>query len=164
MKRRSSNTPREKRGGSGESAQPAPPPAPSAGVRLEVAILSDQATPAPVASVPDNEPAGLTVLVVAAEADVRHYVRECLRDRDGVRVLEAETVTAALTIAAHDSPALLVVDAPESEVLVTLSQVRAIVIVDDVPRHAPSFGPWIRFLARPFTGDGLVAEVGRLLA
>jgi hypothetical protein len=157
-------TPSEKRGGCGDSGQPEPPPGPSASVRLEVAILSDQTTPALVASAPRNEPSGLTVLVVAAEADVRHYVRECLHDRGNVRVLEAETVAAALTIAAHDSPALLVVDAPESEVLATLSQVRAIVIVDDVPRHARSFGPLIRFLTRPFTRDGLATEVGRLLA
>jgi len=157
-------TAREKRGGCGDSGQPEPPPPPSASVRLEVALLSDRAAPAPVASAPRNERPGLTILVVAAEADVRHYVRECLHDRGDMRILEAETVAAALAIAAHDSPALLVVDASEREVLATLSRARAIVIVDDVPRHAGSFGPLIRFLTRPFTRDGLVAEVGRLLA
>ena len=163
MTRRSSNAP-GKRGGSGESAQQEPSPAPSPGVRLEVAVLSDQATAAQMASVPSSEPTGITVLVVAAEADVRCYVRECLSDRRDVRILEAETVTAALAIAAHDSPALLVVDASESQILGTLSRFRAVVIVDEVPRQARSFGPRIRFLARPFTGDGLAAEVGRLLA
>ena len=163
MTRRSSNAP-GKKGGSGESTRQEPPPPPSPGVRLEVAILSDQATTAPMASVTTSEPTGVTILVVAPEADVRRYVRECLRDRHDVRILEAETVTAALTIAAQESPALLVVDAAESEVRATLLRFRAILIVDEVPRQARSFGPRIRFLTRPFTGVGLAAEVGRLLA
>ena len=45
----------------------------------------------------------------------------------------------------------------------TLSQLRAIVIVDDVPRGAPASGARVRLLARPFTAEGLVAEVGQLL-
>ncbi len=157
-------TPREKRGG-GDSRQPvSPPPSPSAGVRLEVAILSDQPAPAPVPSPPIVVPAGLTVLVVAAEADVRQYVRECLRDRGDLRVLEAETVAAALAIAADESVAVLVVDDPERDVLVALSHARAILIVDDLPRQARPFGTRIRFLPRPFSADGLVAEVNGLLA
>jgi hypothetical protein len=102
--------------------------------------------------------------VVAAEADLRRYVRECLRDRVEATVLEAASVPQALTVAAHESLALLVVDIPERDVLVALSHVRAILIVDDLPRHARPFGPRIRFLARPFSADGLVAEVSGLLA
>ena len=55
------NTPREKSDESGGGGQPPLPPAPSAGVRLEVAILSDQAAP-PVPPAPPDEPAALTVL------------------------------------------------------------------------------------------------------
>ena len=46
--------------------------------------------------------------------------------------------------------------------LAALSQLRAIVIVDDVPHGAPASGPRVRLLARPFTAEGLVAEVARL--
>jgi hypothetical protein len=133
-------------------------------VRLEVAFLdADQAAPAPAPPAALDERTRLTVLVVAAEADLRRYVRECLRERTDVRVLEAATVTAAITLAAYLPPELLVVDEPERNVLVTLSELRAIVIVDDVPHGAPASGTRVRLLARPFTAEGLVAEVGQLL-
>ena len=137
---------------------------PSPRVRLEVAFLDDdQAAPAPASPAALDEQTCLTVLVVAAETDLRRYVRECLRVRSDLRILEAGTVSEALTLAASRSPELLVVDEPERDVLVTLSQLRAIVIVDDVPHGALSSGTRVRLLARPFTGEGLVAEVGQLL-
>jgi hypothetical protein len=55
------------------------------------------------------------------------------------------------------------VDEPQSDVVVTLSQLRAIVIVDDVPRGAAGVETRLRLLARPFTAEGLVAAVGQLL-
>jgi hypothetical protein len=137
---------------------------PSPRVRLEVAFLdADQAAPAPAPQSAPDEREWITVLVVAAEADLRRYVRECLRERTDLRLLEAATVTAAVALAARYSPELLVVDEPERAVLVRLSQLRAIVIVDDVPRGAPASGTRVRLLARPFTAEGLVAEVGQLL-
>lgn len=54
-------------------------------------------------------------------------------------------------------------DEPESDVVVTLSQLRAIVIVDGVPHGALASGTRLRLFARPFTAEGLVAELGRLL-
>jgi hypothetical protein len=131
---------------------------------LEVAFLDDN-QPAPADPTPAalDERTRLTVLVIAAEADLRRYVRECLRERSDLRVLEAATVTAAVALAANCSPALLIVDEPESDVLIPLSQVRAIVIVDDVPHGAPASGTRRRLLARPFTAERLAAEVGRLL-
>ena len=135
---------------------------PSPRVRLEVAFLdADQAAPAPAPAA--DERACLTVLVVAAEVDLRRYVRECLRERSDLRVLEAATVSTAVSLAADCSPDLLVVDEPERDVLAALSQVRAIVIVDDVPRETPASGTHVRLLARPFTAERLVAEVGQLL-
>jgi hypothetical protein len=137
---------------------------PSPRVRLEVAFLdADQAAPAPAPPAVLDERTCLTVLVVAAEADLRRYVRECLRERADLRLLEAATVAAAVALAADRSPELLIVDEPERDVLVALAQLRAIVIVDDVPRDAPRSGTHRRLLARPFTTDGLVAEIGRLL-
>ena len=135
---------------------------PSPRVRLEVAFLdADQAAPAPAPAA--DERACLTVLVVAAEVDLRRYVRECLRERSDLRVLEAATVSTAVSLAADCSPDLLVVDEPERDVLTTLSRLRAIVIVDDVPRGESALGTHVRLLARPFTAERLVAEVGQLL-
>ena len=137
---------------------------PSPRVRLEVALLdADQAAPAPAPPAAADERTCLTVLVVAAEADFRRYVRECLRERTDVQVVEAATVAASVTLAGVYSPELLVVDEPQSDVVVTLSQLRAIVIVDDVPRGAAGAETRLRLLARPFTAEGLVAAVGQLL-
>ena len=131
---------------------------------MEVEFLdAEQAAPAPLAPVaPGDERTLRTVFVVAGEADFRGYVRECLRERADLRVLEAATVSAAVALAAQTSPALLIVDEPESSVVATLSQVRAIIVVDDVPHGERTPGP--RLLARPFTADGLLAEVDQLLA
>ena len=131
---------------------------------MEVALLdADQAAPAPATPAALDEQTCLTVLVVAAEADLRRYVRECLRERTDLRVLEASTVAGAVALAESDSLDLLVVDAPERDILALLVQLRAIVIVDDVSHRAPGSGTRVRPLARPFTAEGLVAEVGRLL-
>ena len=137
---------------------------PSPMVRLEVAFLADDeavAAPAPPAA-PDGGPC-LTVLVVAAETDFRRYVRECLRERTDLRVLEAATVAAAVTLRGESGADLLIVDDPDRDVLTALSELRAVVIVDDVPRAGAAPGARRRLLARPFTALGLVAEVGRLL-
>ena len=142
-----------------------PPPPPSPRVRLEVAFLdADEAAPAPAPLAALDERTRLTVLVVAAEADLRRYVRECLRERTDLRLLEAATVPAAVALALYYPAELMVVDEPESDVVVRLSRLRAIVIVDDVPRGEPAPGTRVRLLARPFTAEGLAAEVDRVLA
>ena len=129
---------------------------------MEVAFLdADQAAPAPPAA--RDERGCLTALVVSAEADQRHYVRECLRERTDLRLIEAATVTAAIAVAAECLPDFVVVDERECDVLATLSHLRAIVIVDDVPHGVVASGDRIRLLARPFTAKGLMAEVGLLL-
>ena len=136
---------------------------PSARVRLEVAFLEDhEAAPNPDPPAAPGEQPRLTVLVVAAEVDLRCYVRECLRARNDLRVLEAATATEACTLAESCPPDLLVVDESEGDALPALPQVRAIVIVDDVPHGSPDSAR-VRLLARPFTGEGLVREVERLL-
>jgi hypothetical protein len=143
---------------------PTSPSLPSSRVRLEVAFLdADQSAPAPAPPAAVDDRTCLTVLVVAAEADLRRYVRECLRERRDLRVVEAATVTAAVVLTAYSSPALLVVDAPEGDVIAALSDVRAVVIVDDVPEGSPVAGARVHLLARPFTAHGLAAEVDRLL-
>jgi hypothetical protein len=131
---------------------------------LEVAFLdADRAAPAQASQATVDEHMRRTVLVVAAEADFRGYVRECLRERVDLRVLEAATVTAAVALATERSPDVLVADEPESDIVATLWKVRAIVIVDDVPRDEVALEARVRLLARPFTAEGLLAEVGELL-
>jgi hypothetical protein len=138
------------------------PTPPSARVQLEVAILAaDQLAPVPEPAT-SHAPTQQTVLIVAAEADLRRYVRECLRERPDLRVLEAASVAAAAVVAADDVLLLLIVDEPEIEILAVLSRLRAIVVVDDVPRHARPEAR-LRRLARPFAAERLLAEVGRLL-
>jgi hypothetical protein len=135
---------------------------PSARVQLEVAILAaDQLAPVPEPAT-SHAPAQQTVLVVAAEADLRRYVRECLRERPDVRVVEAATVAAAAIVATGDAPQLLIVDEPEREILAVLSRIRAILVVDDLPPHARPEAR-LRRLVRPFTAEKLLVEVGRLL-
>ena len=72
---------------------------PSPRVRLEVAFLDDQPT-APAPAAPPDEQARLTVLIVAAEADVRRSLRDCLRARSDLRILDAATLTEALALEA----------------------------------------------------------------
>lgn len=138
------------------------PDHPSARVRLEAALLdAGRAAPAPAA-----EPGGRacpTVLVVAAEADLRHYVRECLRDRPALCLVEAATASAAVALATRHPPACLVVDERERGVLGTLDSHRAVLLVDDLPRDAPTPAPRVRLLARPFTAAELVAAIDRLI-
>lgn len=138
-------------------------PEPSPRVRLEAALLeSDRAVPAVGAS-PDG--AGCpTVLVVAAEADLRRYVRECLRERPALRLVEAATVPEALAIAARLPHAYLVVDEPERDLLDGLGSYRAVLLVDDAPREPDASVTNLRSLARPFSAKELVADVDWLVA
>jgi hypothetical protein len=132
-------------------------------VRLEVEFLeADQAVRAPAFPSGDDERMLRAVLVVAGEADFRGYVRECLRERTDLRVVEAATVTKAVLLAAECSPVLIVVDEPEAEVVALLQRVWAIVIVDEIPRDATR-QEHVRLLVRPFTADELLAEVRQLL-
>jgi len=143
-------------------ASPTPPH--SARVRLEVAVLGDdyEAESAPIPSTSD-ERARVKVLVVAAEADLRAYVRECLRERIDVGLVEAATIASAVGAAARHSPVLLIVDDLQRAIVDALPRYPALVIVDDVPRDAEPVDTRIRSIVRPFTSDELLSAVGRVL-
>jgi hypothetical protein len=151
-------------GADGREGGVSPAPHPSARVRLEAALLDDGETwaPAPAVSAPDGG-VWRTVLVVAAEPDLRRYVRECLRDCPELRVVEAATVATAVALAAVHPLACLVVDEPEREVLRALTLHCAVLLGDDAPRDAAPSGTRLRLLAGPFTAEGLVAAVRRLV-
>jgi hypothetical protein len=140
---------------------------PSARVRLEAALLdvalldAHGAVPAPAPALGGD--ASPTVLVVAAEADLRRYVRECLRDRPALRLAEAATLRGAVALAARHPPACLVVDERERDVLAALASYRAVLLLDDLPHAVPTRAPRVRLLARPFTAAELVAEIDRLI-
>ena len=135
----------------------------SARVRLEVAFLdADEAAPIPAPLSTHDERPRITALVVAAEPDVRRYVRECVAQIDGLHVLEAASAAAGVAVAALHAPDLLVIDESEAGGLASLAHVNAIVIVDDIPHGAPQ-PPGRRLLARPFSTGDLMAEVRRLI-
>lgn len=131
-------------------------------VRLEVALLAAQTAPVPDAPPDGGARQRLTVLAVAAEADLRRYVRECLRERADLRVVEAASVSAAIALADAVALDLLVVDEPERDAADALARLPAIVIVDDLPRgsRVSEARCW---LPRPFTAEMLMTEVTRLL-
>lgn len=148
----------------GESAPRLPDPHPSPRVRLEVAALDgdDEGQPS-LAPAVDDEGRRLTVLIVAGDADLRHYVTECLRERSDLRTMEAATVGIAHAIAAQHALELIVADERTREAIAILPACRAIVLVDDVPRDAPPDGGRVRFVARPFTARELMAVVSQSL-
>jgi hypothetical protein len=136
---------------------------PSARVRLEASLLDaegDAASPAAAARLTTPR---LTVLVVAAEADLRRYVRECLRDRPELHVVEAATAAAAAALAATHAVALVVVDDETRDALDACPACGAVLLVDDPPRGAAASGGRVRLLGRPFTAEELGAEVERLI-
>jgi len=142
-------------------SQPVLPP-PSARVRLEVDILgSEPGAPSPAAA-PVRDDACRGVLVVSADGDVRRYIRESLRDRVDLRVLEAATVHDARRLAEHTAASLVITDIPEARGFVVSLPVPAIVITDDSTDGMPATTEYVA-LPRPFTAEGLAAVVARLL-
>lgn len=119
-------------------------------------LEAHQAAPIPV-TLPNDGRASWTVLVVSAEADLCRYVRECLRDRAEVRVRDAASIDTAVALAEDGPVSLLIVDARERAILGALAHLRAILIVDNVVGAFPM--PRVRLLERPFTAEGLLAEV-----
>ena len=134
-------------------------PRPSARVRLEIAFLDDSTTRPRDETADDGRPR-LTVLVVAADADVRQYVGECLRGRTNLRVCEASNTRAAAELAKTTLPDLVIVD--ERDGLEGLSHLRAIILVDEIPYGAAA-SPFVRLLNRPFSAEQLTSEVDLLL-
>lgn len=158
------NVPSMDGGGRADGAAPTPVPHPSPRVRLEATLLDvgwAASTPG-LSAVPDGLP-GVTVLVVAAEADLRRYVRECLRERADLRVVDAATVGAAIALAAPFGPELLVVDEADRAVLGALSSHRAVLLVDEVPRGAFGAGRHVRLLACPFSAEALLSALAGLV-
>ena len=125
-------------------------------------LASDQPAPMPTPDIGDRQQRH-TVLVVAADADVRRHVRECLRDRVDLHVLDAPTVAIAEQLAAAHRPHLLIVDPRDAAVLSAIADVRAVVLMDDVPPHTRP-NDRIVTLMRPFGRHDLEALVDQALS
>ena len=142
-------------------------PSPSARVRLEAEVLTTQLTAdheLPVSRAADADVSVLrTVLVVASDADLRRYVRECLRDVQRVRVIEAASVTEALDLAVHDSPHVLIADWSAASVVSALSEVRAVLIADDLAEISDARQAPVSLLPEPFSAERLAGEVARMI-
>ena len=138
-------------------------PSPSERVRLEVELLASDRPAELTAPVSGDDSQRHTVLLVAEDADVRRYVRECLRDRADLRVLEASTVAMAERLVAAHRPRLLIVDARDAAVLRAIVDVRAVLIADDAPLDATPSGRIVT-LVRPFGGRDLEAFIDALLS
>ena len=138
-------------------------PSPSARVRLEVEILaSGHPVLAPVTYV-GAESARRIILVCAAEADVRQYLNECLREHADVRIVAASTVPGAIALARAYPPRLLIVDFASVALASVLSDVRGILLADEVLQQSAQ-AESLTILARPFSAMSLSLAVDRLLA
>ena len=161
--RRSRQVPTPTRDDDGASDRDDRSPSPSARVRLEVELLASDEPAALPAPVLGDRPQRYTVLIVAGDADVRRYVRECLHDRADLHLLEASAVAMAGPLATLHRPDLLIVDARDVAVLSAIAAVRAVLIADDLSSDAPPKGRIVR-LMRPFGGQELEASIEVLLS
>jgi hypothetical protein len=97
-------------------------PAPSSLVALEVALLS---------SAEHGAPSDAVALVVASDDDERLYVADALRQRTDLVVIVAATVAAALEVAAHRTPRVLIATHDARIVVRHLPAVAAVLLSDD---------------------------------
>jgi DNA-binding NarL/FixJ family response regulator len=101
--------------------------------------------------------------VVAGKAEVRGYVRECLRARPDLRLVEAARSDDALALVASVRPAVTIIDAQDIVLDPSLMATCCILLVDDSPHASDPLGAAVRLIARPFTSDQLLAEVAACL-
>lgn len=151
----------------GSDDGPALQPSLSARVLLEVAVLaSDTVASADLPSPADNsESRERSVLVTAGDADVRHYVRDCLRPRTDLHVLEAGSTAAMLDAAAMKQPRLFIVDEPQVAAVLSYPSVPVILLADEIPEllRDRARAAQVVLLPGPFQARGLLEQVNRLL-
>jgi hypothetical protein len=136
----------------------------AARVRAQIARLA--AHHAAIAAVTPAVPSQAlkSVLVVARCEQVRRIVREGLRDSPWARVVEAVSVADGVEQVAREHPDLLVVDAPEAEVLHASGTSRYILVAGEVPRSGQIPGQPLALVARPLRPQRVVERVLALLA
>jgi hypothetical protein len=135
------------------------PPQRSEQIALELAALPTGA--------PSLDAEAPLALVVAADADVRTYVRESLHSGTALAVLETGSVAAALEVALHRTPRVLVVSHGERAVVRHLPGVPAVILADETPAadlaDARRLAPLI-VVRGAFRAERLLEVIGRVLA
>lgn len=141
---------------------------------LEASILASSTADARAldASRPAADAPARTVAVVAGDADMRIYVRQCLARLTSVRVLEAADIPALIRAAGSRLPELVVLDGdPALERVLArqaeLDTVPLIIISDELPKdhgRARSRQAPYSVLVKPFNSRRLCAEVNRVLS
>ncbi len=114
----------------------------------------------------DGPAAGALVLIVSADDDMRSYLHEHLRQREGLRVLDAVSVAQAMQHIAVESPRVIVVDAPSVSLLTLRPSTTSVVLADalpDRPHSDTGHTEWV-LMPWPFDVQALVSEVVRLAA
>jgi DNA-binding response OmpR family regulator len=158
-----------------------PPTSSSDRVRLEVSILSsasDDGAPEAEDEASGTRPDLRTVLVVAAESDMRIYVRRCLRRHGGIHVVETADRVSAVRAGTLTPPDIIILDAdgpqPAAKALVgalrsegAFASVPLLIISDEEEhdaelRHGSSVTR-SAILVKPFNSSQLCAEVERML-
>lgn len=142
-------------------------------VQLEVSILASGSddTNAALADEPSGARESLrTVLVISAEADMRTYVRRCLRWHKGIRVVESVDGMAMREDPETAPPDLIIIDVAVADPMraplragPTLARVPLIVITDEEPgdsaaRPMGGEAPGT-ILVKPFNARQLCGEV-----
>ena len=104
--------------------------------RLEVAILRSESGPLEAEGDVGNPKAsgGRTVLVLAAEPEVRAYIRSCLNGLQGVHVVESQGGNRANGEELGQSAHLVVVEAPDAHTATVLLSAASAFQVDALPR------------------------------
>jgi hypothetical protein len=129
-------------------SQPNEPPAPSSRVALEVALLTGSAHAQPQ---PPRR-GTLLVLVDVTDSDVAAYVRDCLRTRTDLRVIDdASTVE-------HLRPDLVISDRVHGDPTRPLVVLRE----DELEAH-PARSAMVEVLQSPFNARQLLRAVERLI-
>lgn len=135
----------------------------AAAVRMQVARLAALHA-ASVAAAPPTAPEVIkTVMVVAACAQVRKVVRDCLAESGWVRVTEAASVEEATSLLAEGAPDLMLVDHPERAVLSMPGAEHVLLISSEVPRSHEMPRQLVGLLARPLKGERVSSKVLSLL-
>jgi DNA-binding response OmpR family regulator len=149
-------------------------------VRLEVSILASGSNDTAAVDEQTGEPASYrTVLVVAADSDMRSYVRGCLRHHERIRVVEVTDGEAALAATRLTLPDVVIIDMAHRGTAATvlgsarqarrvLTRVPLIVITDDEPDDggAQILGgaALALILVKPFNAQQLCGRVEDLLS
>jgi len=130
--------------------------------------MTDSAPAAAKPTVPLSDP--ILVLVADDDADMRLYIRGCLRSRADIRIVEAADGDKALELAQTLHPDLIVSDLvmPGLDGAALCRALKADVQTHDIPFLLVSGEARAscadRFLAKPFNAAGLRAEVAHLVA